>query len=256
MWNRRAGVAVADQAGPERHHLHVAARTGALIRRICGKRSRPAPARAPAPARGPRACSRTRASRGTRRGVSVVGLAALRAGRSSRRASADRPAAPRSSAKAGFGGALSATAADSAERTESASGSSTWRAGARRVRGRPSSATQRAAAASRQPRAGVGRGSAAAHAASRCLDDDATMRRPASTGDGRRVAPALVLRPCLPSGRGRRRTTRCGMPISSQSANIAPGRSPRSSSSTSMPAACELVVQRVGGRPAPSAERS
>src|SRR5665811_400962 len=36
-------------------------------------------------------------------------------------------------------------------------------------------------------------------------------------------------------------TKRCGMPINSMSANITPGRSSRSSSSTSIPAACSVA---------------
>ena len=72
------------------------------------------------------------------------------------------------------------------------------------------------------------------------------MRRAAPSGrqplrPAARCWPARSRRPCTsswPSFRPRSEmTTRCGTPISSQSANIAPGRSPRSSSMTSMPSA-------------------
>ena len=52
----------------------------------------------------------------------------------------------------------------------------------------------------------------------------------------------------LPASRPRSpTTTRCGMPMSSASANLTPGRSSRSSSSTSTPAAMQLVVEAFCG---------
>ena len=67
MWNSAAGVAVADQARPERHHLHVAARAGDADRVLAKAALDLDQAEHAAPARGRRACSRTRASAGTRR---------------------------------------------------------------------------------------------------------------------------------------------------------------------------------------------
>ena len=61
------------------------------------------------------------------------------------------------------------------------------------------------------------------------------------------VAPALVLDGCRRRARVSDSTTRCGMPMSSMSANSTPGRSSRSSSNTSMPAAASVRVQPVGG---------
>jgi hypothetical protein len=69
--------------------------------------------------------------------------------------------------------------------------------------------------------------------------------------DGRRVAPALHLdRAGLQAAVGDHHAQ--GTPISSQSANIAPGRSPRSSSSTSTPSAASWSCS---ARPRPSPRR-
>ena len=83
----------------------------------------------------------------------------------------------------------------------------------------------------------------------------ATAARAAASASGtfvgglRRAGPGI--RPCLPSGRARTITMRCGMPISSRSANITPGRSSRSSSSTSTPRREQLRVELLGRRAAP-----
>ena len=244
MWNRRRRrrrrSAAPRTASPACSRARRRSRS-----RTCESRSRPGPGRAPAPARGRRACSRTRASRRNSTRVDELGLLLAQAlahraepaqvgealldrgearlrrrrvGDRGRRAPSapHRPAAPRPARRRGpaRGHAERQRSAEQAPRHDGAAALS--RCGrARRV-------MPRACPSGRQARRRAARSLAAA------------SRRPWYS--------------TLPSFRPRSdRTTRCGTPISSQSANIAPGRSPRSSRMTSTPALEQLGVQRVGG---------
>ena len=233
MWNSLAGVAVADHAGPERHHLHVAARARAGHGELAEVALDLDQAQHQADVEPGALGSRTRRSAGIpcasasrscfllqplahRAQPAQVGQPRLGVART------PAPAAP-----------CCAIAELSAVRTESISGSSICAAGVRRRACSDNAAGQRAA-----------------RAAADCAVDSMLMRRSRpcrKAGDlggrhlgGRACRGGAGTRAGLPSGRGRRCTTRCGTPISSQSANIAPGRSPRSSSITSTPAGQQL----------------
>ena len=120
-----AGIAVADHARPERHHLHVAARAHrthgelAEIAFHLDQAQHQAGVQAGAPALVPDRLQEFLA-------LLPFGLALAPAAGSWRPASAGRPAARRMSRNSGIGGAALAMAELSAVRTESASGSSIW----------------------------------------------------------------------------------------------------------------------------------
>ena len=232
-----AGSPSPISARPERHHLHVAARAGDADRVLAkaafdlDQAEHQRRVEAGAPALVPERLA------GTRRASACSALLLLQALAHRAEPAQVGQARRRSCRTSGFGGALSR------DRQPPARSAPNRRAAPRPAR-RPAhaatradgdAAPQRAAAAIATPAAPpVGQGAGMLMRASLPFTKRERVGQRHLAGGARRAGPGT--RPCLPSGRGREMTTRCGTPISSQSANIAPGRSPRSSSSTSTPA--------------------
>ena len=111
---------------------------------------------------------------------------------------------------------------------------------------------RRAARSSALPASAASRPAQREQAASRASSAASCSCRKAGAPASGRSCGLSSRRPLystLPAARPRSpSTTRCGMPISSMSANSTPGRSSRSSSSTSMPGRSELGVELVGRR--------
>ena len=245
MWNRPAGVAVADQRGP-RTASPACSRARrptlmAYLRKPLSTWIRPSTSAGSRPAR---LLSYQTVSRNSTR-VACSALALLQALAHRAQPAQVGQAVVDARRSSGLGGALLAIAAASAERTASASGSSTC-APARAAGGSAAaSAASRPAASSRRRSCRCGR----RHAPSRAFTKARHLGQRHAAWPARRAGPGTST---LPSFRPRSEiTTRCGTPISSQSANIAPGRSPRSSSMHVDAQRRQFVVQRVGGGLAP-----